>query len=60
MPRKKPPVKSAKTAEPVECTTCKGLGEVSTTVRVGRRHRDVGQQSGFCLACLGTGTTTPN
>ena len=38
------------------CSACGGTGEVATTVRVGRKHRQVGQQSGFCLNCLGTGT----
>jgi DnaJ-class molecular chaperone len=41
--------------EPVKCPTCKGTGEVSRTVRVGRRQRPVGQQTGLCLACLGSG-----
>ncbi|MCQ4081309.1 hypothetical protein NGB36_12030 [Streptomyces sp. RB6PN25] len=40
---------------PDPCPVCKGAGEVANTVRVGRRHRVVGQQSGFCLACFGTG-----
>ncbi|MFE6893920.1 hypothetical protein [Streptomyces sp. NPDC057694] len=37
------------------CPTCKGSGEVARTVRVGRKHRVVGQQSGLCLTCLGSG-----
>ncbi|MET8075530.1 hypothetical protein [Streptomyces sp. NPDC005303] len=41
--------------EPVKCPTCKGSGEVSRTVRVGRKQRPVGQQTGLCLACLGSG-----
>jgi DnaJ-class molecular chaperone len=41
--------------KPVECPTCKGSGEVSRTVRVGRKQRAVGQQTGLCLACLGSG-----
>ncbi|MFG2724288.1 hypothetical protein [Streptomyces canus] len=41
--------------EPAPCQTCKGSGEVSRTVRVGRRQRPVGQQTGLCLACLGSG-----
>ncbi|MGW0565738.1 hypothetical protein [Streptomyces tauricus] len=42
-------------AEPAKCPTCKGSGEVSRTVRVGRRQRAVGQQTGICLSCLGSG-----
>ncbi|MFK8908898.1 hypothetical protein [Streptomyces sp. YS-3] len=41
--------------EPVKCPACKGSGEVSRSVRVGRRHRVVGQQTGLCLTCLGSG-----
>lgn len=40
---------------PKKCATCKGSGEVATTVRVGRKRRAVGQQSGLCLTCLGPG-----
>ncbi len=45
-------------AEPVpeKCSACKGTGTVAVSVRVGRRHRVVGQQDGMCLACFGTGT----
>ncbi|MFB7637037.1 hypothetical protein ACFC0M_39660 [Streptomyces sp. NPDC056149] len=43
----KPPVKG--------CLVCKGTGEVARTVRVGRRHRVVGEQTGLCLNCLGSG-----
>ncbi|MGW0757767.1 hypothetical protein ACWD1Y_14965 [Streptomyces sp. NPDC002814] len=46
--------------EPAKCPVCKGTGEVSRTVRVGRRQRAVGQQTGLCLACLGTGEATTN
>ncbi len=46
------------TAEPAKCPTCKGSGEVSRTVHVGRRRRPVGQQTGLCLACLGSGEAT--
>ena len=42
--------------EPSPCSVCKGTGQVAVTVRVGRRHRPVGQQEGMCLTCLGTGT----
>jgi DnaJ-class molecular chaperone len=41
--------------EPAQCQTCKGSGEVSRAVRVGRKQRMVGQQTGLCLACLGSG-----
>ncbi|MER6185429.1 hypothetical protein [Streptomyces sp. NPDC001652] len=41
--------------DPAPCGTCKGTGEVSRTVRVGRKQRLVGQQTGVCLACLGSG-----
>jgi hypothetical protein len=40
---------------PDPCEVCKGTGQVAVTVRVGRRHRNVGQQEGVCLTCLGTG-----
>lgn len=41
--------------EPVKCAPCGGTGEVSRTVRVGRKQRVVGQQTGMCLACFGSG-----
>ncbi|MBD0843268.1 hypothetical protein [Streptomyces sp. TRM68416] len=44
-----------KPAEPKPCAPCKGTGEVARTVRVGRKRRTVGQQTGICLACFGTG-----
>ncbi|MFK4103642.1 hypothetical protein ACI2L1_26890 [Streptomyces sp. NPDC019531] len=37
------------------CEPCKGTGEVSRTVRVGRKQRVAGQQTGICLGCLGSG-----
>lgn len=40
---------------PKKCGTCQGSGEVSKTVRVGRKRRAVGQQTGLCLTCLGSG-----
>ncbi|WOX10881.1 hypothetical protein [Streptomyces sp. N50] len=43
----KPPTK--------QCPPCKGTGEVYRTIRVGRRQRPVGQQTGICLNCLGSG-----
>ncbi|WP_198535610.1 hypothetical protein [Streptomyces caatingaensis] len=47
--------RKATTPEPPKCPTCKGTGEVSRTVRVGRKRRTVGQQTGLCLTCLGSG-----
>jgi DnaJ-class molecular chaperone len=47
-------------AEPAKCPTCKGSGEVSRTVRVGRKHRTVGRQTGICLTCLGSGEAPQN
>ncbi|MFJ1595590.1 hypothetical protein [Streptomyces sp. NPDC088261] len=44
--------------QPAECGVCKGSGQVTVSVRVGRKHRNVVQQEGFCLACFGPGTTT--
>lgn len=44
-------------AQPPKCSVCKGTGQVALTVRVGRRHRLVGQQEGMCLSCFGTGIT---
>ncbi|MFJ6506848.1 hypothetical protein [Streptomyces sp. NPDC091879] len=38
-----------------QCLPCAGTGEVSRTVRVGRKGRVVGRQTGFCLNCLGSG-----
>ncbi|MGW2820845.1 hypothetical protein ACWC24_07540 [Streptomyces sp. NPDC001443] len=40
---------------PAPCPVCKGTGEVARTVRVGRNRRTVGQQTGLCLNCLGSG-----
>ncbi|RFU82768.1 hypothetical protein DY218_31435 [Streptomyces triticagri] len=40
---------------PAPCEPCKGAGEVSRLVRVGRSRRVIGEQTGMCLACLGTG-----
>ncbi|WP_328681375.1 hypothetical protein [Streptomyces sp. NBC_00343] len=46
-----------KTAKPKvkPCPPCKGTGEISRTVQVGRKRRAVGQQTGICLGCLGAG-----
>ncbi|MCQ4214173.1 hypothetical protein [Streptomyces longispororuber] len=43
---------------PAKCPVCKGSGEVSVTVRVGRKRRTVGAQTGMCLTCLGSGEAT--
>ena len=51
------PAKSATPVDPDPCSVCKGTGTVAVTVRVGRRHRNVGQQDGICLSCFGNGTT---
>ncbi|QMU74395.1 hypothetical protein GXW83_06935 [Streptacidiphilus sp. PB12-B1b] len=40
---------------PVPCEPCQGTGQVGNPVRVGRRHRNVGEQQGACLACWGSG-----
>ncbi|MBC9716895.1 hypothetical protein H9Y04_30620 [Streptomyces sp. TRM66268-LWL] len=49
--------RKARTRKPpaAQCKPCKGTGEVSRTVRVGRKHREVGEQTGLCLNCFGTG-----
>ncbi|AWE51441.1 hypothetical protein DC008_18240 [Streptomyces nigra] len=46
-----------KTAKPqtTPCSPCKGTGEVTRPVRVGRNRRTVGQQAGLCLNCFGAG-----
>ncbi|MGW3066226.1 hypothetical protein ACWDA8_22645 [Streptomyces sp. NPDC001130] len=41
--------------EPAKCPVCKGTGEVSRTIHVGRKRRTVGKQTGLCLNCLGSG-----
>lgn len=51
----KMPKRVERKTNPAPCGTCGGSGEVSKTVRVGRRHRNVGEQAGLCLACMGTG-----
>ncbi|MGW0761949.1 hypothetical protein ACWD1Y_36680 [Streptomyces sp. NPDC002814] len=48
----------AAASKPAKCGPCHGTGEVARTVRVGRKQRVVGQQSGICLACFGTGEAT--
>ncbi|MFJ9073965.1 hypothetical protein ACIRO3_01755 [Streptomyces sp. NPDC102278] len=54
-PRKSRPPKPAPASE--KCGTCAGSGETTTTVRVGRKRREIGAtQTGLCLDCLGSGT----
>lgn len=63
MATKKIPARASKNSAPApppapsSCSVCDGTGEVSRTVRVGRRRRVVGEQTGMCLTCLGTGTS---
>jgi DnaJ-class molecular chaperone len=47
--------KTSRAPKPKKCGPCNGSGEVATTVRVGRKRRAVGQQTGLCLTCLGSG-----
>lgn len=55
---RKPNARSKATVpQPEKCKPCNGTGEVSRTVHVGRKRRPVGQQTGLCLACLGSGET---
>ncbi|MFD7553084.1 hypothetical protein ACFV9E_00900 [Streptomyces sp. NPDC059835] len=58
---KKPPPRRPRQPEPApaaeNCGTCTGSGETTTTVRVGRKRREIGAtQTGLCPDCLGTGT----
>lgn len=41
--------------KPASCPVCQGSGEVSRPARVGRKHRVVGDQTGMCLNCFGSG-----
>ncbi|MFJ3667747.1 hypothetical protein ACIPSE_14970 [Streptomyces sp. NPDC090106] len=50
--------KTTASTDPAKCPACKGTGEVSRTVRVGRKRRAAGEQTGLCLACLGSGEAT--
>ncbi|WP_199840391.1 hypothetical protein [Streptomyces sp. AS58] len=54
--------RTRKTVKPQvkQCPACHGTGEVSRTVRVGRKHRNAGEQTGICLGCLGAGQITVN
>ncbi|MFI6981525.1 hypothetical protein ACIBSV_23420 [Embleya sp. NPDC050154] len=44
-----------------KCPDCKGSGQISTTVRVGKGSaaRPVGEQEGLCLTCFGSGLARP-
>ncbi|MEU9196827.1 hypothetical protein [Streptomyces hundungensis] len=56
-PRKPRRPKPAAVATPEKCGPCAGSGETTTTVRVGRKRREIGAtQTGLCLDCLGSGT----
>lgn len=46
-------------AELIPCKACKGTGEVSRTVYVGRKRRPAGEQTGMCLSCYGAGEHAP-
>jgi DnaJ-class molecular chaperone len=56
--RKSAKPSKAAASEPAKCGPCNGTGEVPRAVRVGRKQRVVGQQTGICLACFGTGNAT--
>ncbi|MET9408133.1 hypothetical protein ABZX90_20575 [Streptomyces sp. NPDC002935] len=58
MATKKTPPRPAPAPAAPKCGPCNGTGEVARTVRVGRKHRTVGEQAGICLACFGTGEAT--
>ncbi|MER7578197.1 hypothetical protein [Streptomyces sp. NPDC126514] len=55
MATRKTPAPVTADPKPAKCPICQGSGEVSRTVRVGRKRRTVGRQTGLCLACLGSG-----
>ncbi|MFF5802017.1 hypothetical protein [Streptomyces sp. NPDC012746] len=56
-PRKPRQPKPAAVTTPEKCGTCAGSGETTTTVRVGRKRREIGAtQTGLCPTCLGAGT----
>ncbi|MFJ9351797.1 hypothetical protein [Streptomyces sp. NPDC101237] len=59
---RRPLVARTKTPEPkpAACSVCKGTGEVSRTVQVGRKRRTVGKQTGLCLNCFGSGYAPPS
>ncbi|WP_432010217.1 hypothetical protein [Streptomyces cucumeris] len=48
-----------KTTAPAKCSTCKGTGETTTAVCVGRGRRITDDhQTGLCPDCLGIGTAS--
>ncbi|MCX5376907.1 hypothetical protein [Streptomyces sp. NBC_00091] len=58
---KKPPAPRRRSAKPASappsCGTCAGTGETATTVRVGRKRREIdATQTALCPDCFGTGT----
>ncbi|MFD8979114.1 hypothetical protein [Streptomyces sp. NPDC059564] len=58
---KKPPTRRPRSPKPAPaaatCGTCAGSGETTTTIRVGRKRREIAAtQTGLCPDCLGTGT----
>ncbi|MFF2399120.1 hypothetical protein [Streptomyces goshikiensis] len=56
-PRKPRRSKPAAVTTPEKCGTCDGSGETTTTVRVGRKRREIGAtQTGLCPTCFGIGT----
>ncbi|MEV0222730.1 hypothetical protein [Streptomyces sp. NPDC050704] len=56
--RKTTACRKAPVSETAKCPTCDGSGEVDRAVRVGRKQRVVGRQTGICLACFGSGQAT--
>ncbi|MGA6157326.1 hypothetical protein ACPEIC_28680 [Stenotrophomonas sp. NPDC087984] len=45
-----------KATAPAKCPACKGTGEITTQIRVGRGRRKTGHnQIGLCPDCLGSG-----
>ncbi|SDK98221.1 hypothetical protein [Streptomyces indicus] len=46
---------SKRPAAKKKCGPCRGTGEISRPVQVGRKRRTVGHQTGMCLKCFGTG-----
>ncbi|MFD9521105.1 hypothetical protein [Streptomyces sp. NPDC059979] len=60
-PEQKTPSRWGRSPKPApaaeKCDTCAGSGETTTTVRVGRKRREIGAtQTGLCPICFGTGT----
>ncbi|MFD8338932.1 hypothetical protein ACFV42_40755 [Streptomyces solisilvae] len=49
-----------KTSAPAKCPTCKGSGETTTEIRLGRGRRKTGHhQTGLCPDCFGSGLASP-